>query len=85
MARSLGGGYSGNGLWIAARAYRCSDCVRVHLPRCRDDYRLCGPFRGSEAEAQMICGTNERPGADAGWRVLFAFQRAWPRVAQAER
>ena len=28
---------------------------------------------------------NERPGADAGWRVLFAFQRLWPRAAQAGR
>jgi len=28
---------------------------------------------------------NERPGADAGWRVLCAFQRPWPRAAQAER
>ena len=28
---------------------------------------------------------NERPGVDAGWRVLFAFRRAWPRATQAER
>jgi hypothetical protein len=28
---------------------------------------------------------NERPGADAGWRVLFASRRPWPRAAQAER
>lgn len=28
---------------------------------------------------------NERPGVDAGWRVLFAFLRPWPRATQAER
>jgi hypothetical protein len=28
---------------------------------------------------------NQRPGVDAGWPVLFAFQRAWPRATQAER
>src|SRR5437667_10675279 len=28
---------------------------------------------------------NKRPGADAGWPVLFAFLRHWPRTAQAER
>jgi uncharacterized protein (DUF983 family) len=28
---------------------------------------------------------NERPGVDAGWRVLFAFERAWPRATQAGR
>jgi len=28
---------------------------------------------------------NERPGVDAGWPVLFAFSRAWPRATQAER
>ena len=28
---------------------------------------------------------NKRPGADAGWRVLFAFGRPRPRTAQAER
>jgi hypothetical protein len=27
----------------------------------------------------------KRPGVDAGWRVLFAFQRAWPGATQAER
>lgn len=26
-----------------------------------------------------------RPGADAGWRVWFAFVRPWPRAAHAER
>ena len=30
-------------------------------------------------------GPNERPGADAGWRVLFVFQCPRPRTAQAER
>jgi hypothetical protein len=29
--------------------------------------------------------TNQRPGVDAGWRVLFAFQRPRPRATQAER
>jgi hypothetical protein len=29
--------------------------------------------------------TNKRPGADARWRVLFGFQRSWPRAAQAGR
>ena len=29
--------------------------------------------------------SNERPGADAGWRVLFAFGSPWPRAAQAGR
>jgi hypothetical protein len=28
---------------------------------------------------------NERPGVDAGWRVLFAFQRPRPRATQAGR
>src|SRR5204863_3152288 len=28
---------------------------------------------------------NERPGVDAGWRVLFAFQHPRPRAPQAER
>jgi hypothetical protein len=28
---------------------------------------------------------NHGPGVDAGRRVLFAFQRAWPRATQAER
>ncbi len=33
----------------------------------------------------MRCQTpNKRPGADAGWRVLFAFQHPRPRAAQAE-
>ena len=33
----------------------------------------------------MIRGTNERPGADAGWRIPFAFGHPRPRAAQAER
>ena len=28
---------------------------------------------------------NQRPGADAGWSVLFAFGGPWPRAAQADR
>lgn len=28
---------------------------------------------------------NYRPGVDAGWRVLFAFQHLWPRATQAGR
>jgi hypothetical protein len=28
---------------------------------------------------------NPRPGVDAGWAVLFACSRAWPRATQAER
>jgi hypothetical protein len=32
-----------------------------------------------------IESSNERPGVDAGWRVLFAFQRFWPHAAQGER
>jgi hypothetical protein len=28
---------------------------------------------------------NKRPGADAGWRILFAFHRPWSRAAQADR
>lgn len=28
---------------------------------------------------------NERSGVDAGWRVLFAFQRPWPRATHRER
>lgn len=28
---------------------------------------------------------NKRPGADAGWRVVFVFQRPWPRAAHAGR
>ena len=28
---------------------------------------------------------NKRPGVDAGWRVLFAFQCLCPRATQAER
>ena len=28
---------------------------------------------------------NERPGVDAGWPVLFAFERAWSRATQAGR
>src|ERR1017187_1379888 len=28
---------------------------------------------------------HERPGVDAGWCVLFAFQRRWPRATQAGR
>jgi hypothetical protein len=28
---------------------------------------------------------NERPGVDAGWRVLFTSQSPWPRATQAER
>lgn len=27
---------------------------------------------------------NERPGPDAGWRFLLAFQRAWPRATHAD-
>ena len=27
----------------------------------------------------------QRPGLNAGWRVLFALQRLWPRATQAER
>jgi hypothetical protein len=29
--------------------------------------------------------SNYRPGVDAGWRVLFAFKRPWPRATQAGR
>ena len=28
---------------------------------------------------------NERPRVDAGWRILFAFQRSWPRATHAVR
>jgi hypothetical protein len=28
---------------------------------------------------------NQRPGADAGWRFLFAIDHSCPRAAQAER
>ena len=28
---------------------------------------------------------NERSGVDAGWRVLFAFRRPWPRATHRER
>jgi hypothetical protein len=31
----------------------------------------------------MTTSANYRPGVDAGWRVLFAFQRPWPRATQA--
>ena len=33
----------------------------------------------------MTGRSNERPGADAGWRVLFAFESPRSRAAQAER
>jgi hypothetical protein len=33
----------------------------------------------------MSSGANERPGADAGWRVLFAFGHPRPHAAQAKR
>jgi len=33
----------------------------------------------------MVACSNYRPRADAGWRVLFALQRPWPRAAQAGR
>ena len=37
----------------------------------------------------MMSGITERPnerrGVDAGWRVLFALQRCWPRATQGER
>ena len=85
MAPSLGGGCSGKRLWIAARAYWCSDCVRGHLPRRRDNYRLCGPFRGSEVEGQMIRGTNERGGVDAGFAILLAIGRAQSGTTHRER
>jgi len=32
-----------------------------------------------------LIGANQRPGVDAGWTVLFAFQCAWSRATQAER
>jgi hypothetical protein len=32
-----------------------------------------------------MSGAHQRPGADAGWRVLFASQRPRPRATQAER
>jgi hypothetical protein len=28
---------------------------------------------------------NHRPGVDAGWPLLFADSRSWPRATQAER
>src|SRR5436309_1963692 len=28
---------------------------------------------------------NERPGVNAGWRLLFSFERRWPGTTQAER
>lgn len=28
---------------------------------------------------------NKRSGVDAGWRILFAFQRPWPRATHRER
>ena len=33
----------------------------------------------------MIAPPSQRPGVDAGWRVLFAFQCPWPRATQAGR
>ncbi len=44
------------------------------------------PQRGlSPHQFTPMSGAHERPGADAEWRALFAFQRPWPRAAQAER
>jgi hypothetical protein len=37
------------------------------------------------AEHELPNRAYPRPGADAGWRVLFAFQRPSPRAAQAGR
>ena len=31
----------------------------------------------------MTGKSNYRPGVDAGWRILFAFQGPWPRATQA--
>jgi hypothetical protein len=33
----------------------------------------------------MTRWANQRTGVDAGWRVLFAFQRPWPRATHRER
>ncbi len=39
---------------------------------------------GDKKENTMMgVAANERPGVDAGWLVLFAFQRPWPRATQA--
>ena len=52
------------------------------------EYQLNGTSSGWEIVGRsgwMSALPNQRPGADAGWRVLFAFQRPWPRAAQAGR
>ncbi len=38
-----------------------------------------------DANRRSLMKPNERPGADAGWRVSFAFGRQRPRAAQAGR
>src|SRR5690242_18065575 len=40
-------------------------------------------YTGTWIESMAASSLNARPAADAGWRVLFAFQRPCPRAAQA--
>jgi hypothetical protein len=35
--------------------------------------------------SELSCVPNQRPGVDAGWALLFAFERQWPRATQAGR
>jgi len=46
-------------------------------------------LRESRARLMRLSKTsrrhNKRPRVDAGWPLLFAFSRSWPRATQAER
>jgi hypothetical protein len=47
-----------------------------------DRRREAGTF--SEKAREMKTLSNQRPGADAGWRVLFAFVAQWPAAPQQD-
>jgi hypothetical protein len=53
--------------------YRCSGCACIQS------------FLEEALVMILTTPPNERPGVDAGWRVLFAFQRPRSRATQGER
>lgn len=55
-------------------------CAAFSVKRVGRNYRL-----DALAGRAMIAQPNEPPGAEAGWRVLFAFGGPWTRAAQAGR
>ena len=81
------GAAQGLGFAISRRLSEAGAAVLMVTRRRRASVRffLATAHTMRKMESEMRAWSNERPGVDAGWRVLFAFQPAWPRATQAER